>query len=128
MRLPSHCQALTLMPLFLCVSFSHSHMTQGIPFDDPRLESCQILPPAPRRVEMRRDPVLGFGFVAGSEKPVVVRSVTPGKHPGHSRAPGVTRHLLLPVRLWSLAESFQHLGVNRVSVTKCIVSFDLGKH
>ncbi|CAL8284049.1 unnamed protein product, partial [Gadus morhua 'NCC'] len=35
-------------------------------------------PPAPRLVEMRRDPVLGFGFVAGSEKPVVVRSVTPG--------------------------------------------------
>ncbi|KAK7939217.1 hypothetical protein WMY93_002543 [Mugilogobius chulae] len=31
-----------------------------------------------RKVEMRRDPVLGFGFVAGSEKPVVVRSVTPG--------------------------------------------------
>uniref|UniRef100_A0A2K6G5S7 FERM and PDZ domain-containing protein 4 n=1 Tax=Propithecus coquereli TaxID=379532 RepID=A0A2K6G5S7_PROCO len=55
-----------------------SHMTQAIPFDDPRLESCQIIPPAPRKVEMRRDPVLGFGFVAGSEKPVVVRSVTPG--------------------------------------------------
>ncbi|XP_037552447.1 FERM and PDZ domain-containing protein 4-like [Nematolebias whitei] len=36
------------------------------------------IPPAPRLVEMRRDPVLGFGFVAGSEKPVVVRSVTPG--------------------------------------------------
>ncbi|XP_061547361.1 FERM and PDZ domain-containing protein 4-like isoform X3 [Phycodurus eques] len=36
------------------------------------------LPPVPRLVEMRRDPVLGFGFVAGSEKPVVVRSVTPG--------------------------------------------------
>ncbi|XP_068165509.1 FERM and PDZ domain-containing protein 4-like [Antennarius striatus] len=35
-------------------------------------------PPAPRLVEMTRDPVLGFGFVAGSEKPVVVRSVTPG--------------------------------------------------
>ncbi|TTA98330.1 FERM and PDZ domain-containing protein 4 [Bagarius yarrelli] len=33
---------------------------------------------APRKVEMRRDPVLGFGFVAGSEKPVIVRSVTPG--------------------------------------------------
>ncbi|XP_023609511.1 LOW QUALITY PROTEIN: FERM and PDZ domain-containing protein 4 [Myotis lucifugus] len=55
-----------------------SHMTQAIPFDDPRLDSCQIIPPAPRKVEMRRDPVLGFGFVAGSEKPVVVRSVTPG--------------------------------------------------
>ncbi|VFV33652.1 ferm and pdz domain-containing [Lynx pardinus] len=53
-------------------------MTQAIPFDDPRLESYQIVPPAPRSVEMRRDPVLGFGFVAGSEKPVVVRSVTPG--------------------------------------------------
>ncbi|XP_042369294.1 FERM and PDZ domain-containing protein 4-like isoform X2 [Plectropomus leopardus] len=36
------------------------------------------VPPTPRLVEMRRDPVLGFGFVAGSEKPVVVRSVTPG--------------------------------------------------
>uniref|UniRef100_A0A8D0GEV2 FERM and PDZ domain-containing protein 4 n=1 Tax=Sphenodon punctatus TaxID=8508 RepID=A0A8D0GEV2_SPHPU len=47
-------------------------------FDDPRIEICQITPPAPRKVEMRRDPVLGFGFVAGSEKPVVVRSVTPG--------------------------------------------------
>ncbi|XP_068612299.1 FERM and PDZ domain-containing protein 4-like [Brachionichthys hirsutus] len=36
------------------------------------------VPPAPRLVEMTRDPALGFGFVAGSEKPVVVRSVTPG--------------------------------------------------
>ncbi|XP_060089947.1 FERM and PDZ domain-containing protein 4 isoform X2 [Heteronotia binoei] len=58
--------------------FFINHMTQSPPFDDPRLESCQITPPAPRKVEMRRDPVLGFGFVAGSEKPVVVRSVTPG--------------------------------------------------
>ncbi|XP_020642438.3 FERM and PDZ domain-containing protein 4 isoform X2 [Pogona vitticeps] len=55
-----------------------NHMTQSAPFDDPRIDSCQITPPAPRKVEMRRDPVLGFGFVAGSEKPVVVRSVTPG--------------------------------------------------
>ncbi|KAJ8003491.1 hypothetical protein DPEC_G00148860 [Dallia pectoralis] len=42
------------------------------------LDGVQLVPPAPRTVEMRRDPVLGFGFVAGSEKPVVVRSVTPG--------------------------------------------------
>ncbi|XP_010019729.1 PREDICTED: FERM and PDZ domain-containing protein 4-like, partial [Nestor notabilis] len=55
------------------------HMTQSATFEDPRIENCQITPPAPRKVEMRRDPVLGFGFVAGSEKPVVVRSVTPGK-------------------------------------------------
>lgn len=56
-------------------------MTQSAPFDDPRIDCCQITPPAPRKVEMRRDPVLGFGFVAGSEKPVVVRSVTPGTSP-----------------------------------------------
>ncbi|XP_008105421.2 FERM and PDZ domain-containing protein 4 isoform X3 [Anolis carolinensis] len=55
-----------------------NHMTQSATFDDPRIDTCQITPPAPRKVEMRRDPVLGFGFVAGSEKPVVVRSVTPG--------------------------------------------------
>ncbi|XP_073210972.1 FERM and PDZ domain-containing protein 4 isoform X2 [Lepidochelys kempii] len=55
-----------------------NHMTQSATFEDPRIESCQITPSAPRKVEMRRDPVLGFGFVAGSEKPVVVRSVTPG--------------------------------------------------
>ncbi|XP_043928479.1 FERM and PDZ domain-containing protein 4 isoform X2 [Protopterus annectens] len=55
-----------------------NHMIQTPAFDDPRLEGIQITPPTPRKVEMRRDPVLGFGFVAGSEKPVVVRSVTPG--------------------------------------------------
>uniref|UniRef100_A0A8C2C416 Toll-like receptor 7 n=2 Tax=Cyprinus carpio TaxID=7962 RepID=A0A8C2C416_CYPCA len=43
-----------------------------------RVDVDKFVPPAPRKVEMRRDPVLGFGFVAGSEKPVVVRSVTPG--------------------------------------------------
>ncbi|KAM9320459.1 FERM and PDZ domain-containing protein 4 [Gastrophryne carolinensis] len=58
--------------------FFISHLTQAGAFEDPRIESCQINPPVPRNVEMRRDPVLGFGFVAGSEKPVVVRSVTPG--------------------------------------------------
>ncbi|XP_069829060.1 FERM and PDZ domain-containing protein 4-like [Dendropsophus ebraccatus] len=58
--------------------FFISHLTQAATFEDPRIEGCQINPPTPRNVEMRRDPVLGFGFVAGSEKPVVVRSVTPG--------------------------------------------------
>ncbi|XP_039599559.1 FERM and PDZ domain-containing protein 4 isoform X2 [Polypterus senegalus] len=55
-----------------------NHMTHTAPFEDVRFEGNPIIPPAPRKVEMRRDPVLGFGFVAGSEKPVVVRSVTPG--------------------------------------------------
>ncbi|KAM8977298.1 FERM and PDZ domain-containing protein 4 [Pelodytes ibericus] len=58
--------------------FFLSHLTQTATFEDSRIESCQVNPPTPRNVEMRRDPVLGFGFVAGSEKPVVVRSVTPG--------------------------------------------------
>lgn len=51
---------------------SQSSSLEEVPLDG--------VPPAPRLVEMRRDPVLGFGFVAGSEKPVVVRSVTPGKN------------------------------------------------
>uniref|UniRef100_A0A3B4APA6 Uncharacterized protein n=1 Tax=Periophthalmus magnuspinnatus TaxID=409849 RepID=A0A3B4APA6_9GOBI len=49
----------------------------SVPGSNPEVH-LDGLPPAPRLVEMRRDPVLGFGFVAGSEKPVVVRSVTPG--------------------------------------------------
>ena len=49
--------------------------------EEVRLDGDKFVPPAQRKVEMRRDPVLGFGFVAGSEKPVVVRSVTPGKEP-----------------------------------------------
>ena len=37
-------------------------------------------PPEPRDYELTRDSQLGFGFVAGSEKPVVVRFVTEGEH------------------------------------------------
>ncbi|XP_041066563.1 FERM and PDZ domain-containing protein 4 isoform X2 [Carcharodon carcharias] len=55
-----------------------NHVTQSTSFEDPRLEGSQVIQPASRKIEMKRDPVLGFGFVAGSEKPVVVRSVTPG--------------------------------------------------
>lgn len=32
--------------------------------------------PEPRSVTLERSPTLGFGFVAGSEKPVIVRFVT----------------------------------------------------
>ena len=31
--------------------------------------------PEPREITLERHPELGFGFVAGSEKPVIVRSV-----------------------------------------------------
>ncbi|XP_062907073.1 FERM and PDZ domain-containing protein 4 isoform X3 [Mobula hypostoma] len=59
-------------------SYYINHVTQSTSFEDPRLEGSQVVQPTSRRIEMKRDPVLGFGFVAGSEKPVVVRSVTPG--------------------------------------------------
>ncbi|XP_037646490.1 FERM and PDZ domain-containing protein 4 isoform X3 [Sebastes umbrosus] len=55
-----------------------NHVSQSSSLDEFRLDGDKFVPPTPRKVEMRRDPVLGFGFVAGSEKPVVVRSVTPG--------------------------------------------------
>lgn len=61
--------------------FPLSHVSQSSSLEEVhRLDGVQLVPPDPRLVEMRRDPVLGFGFVAGSEKPVVVRSVTPGMH------------------------------------------------
>lgn len=68
----------TLIRLLL---FTNSHVSQSSSLEEVRLDGDRFVPPAPRKVEMRRDPVLGFGFVAGSEKPVVVRSVTPGKEP-----------------------------------------------
>ncbi|XP_023682292.1 FERM and PDZ domain-containing protein 4-like isoform X2 [Paramormyrops kingsleyae] len=54
------------------------NVSQSSSLEEVCLDGGPVAPPAPRRVEMRRDPVLGFGFVAGSEKPVVVRSITPG--------------------------------------------------
>lgn len=63
-----------LFCFYLCIS----HVSQSSSLEEVRLDGDKFVPPAPRKVEMRRDPVLGFGFVAGSEKPVVVRSVTPG--------------------------------------------------
>ena len=49
--------------------------------DDPRDDPDYVEPPKPREVELQRDLQKGFGFVAGSEKPVVVRFVTEGKGP-----------------------------------------------
>jgi hypothetical protein len=41
-------------------------------YEDPRKDWGEE-PPQPREVELSRHPELGFGFVAGSEKPVIVR-------------------------------------------------------
>ncbi|XP_061455057.1 FERM and PDZ domain-containing protein 3 [Rhineura floridana] len=50
-------------------------MQEG-PWDD--MECGQLPSDALRQVKIQRDPIYGFGFVAGSARPVVVRSVTPG--------------------------------------------------
>nr|XP_056715640.1 FERM and PDZ domain-containing protein 3 [Euleptes europaea] len=52
------------------------HVMQEESWDD--MECGQLPSDALRQVKIQRDPIYGFGFVAGSERPVVVRSVTPG--------------------------------------------------
>ena len=54
---------------------SSSHINKTSTYEDPRkwgsTEAEEV--PEPREVELDRHPELGFGFVAGSEKPVIVR-------------------------------------------------------
>ncbi|KAL9973621.1 hypothetical protein ACROYT_G020099 [Oculina patagonica] len=57
-----------------------NHVTRTTTREDPRSEADQathqhMTPPQARRIELVRDAKIGFGFVAGSEKPVVIRSV-----------------------------------------------------
>ncbi|XP_077984608.1 FERM and PDZ domain-containing protein 4-like [Glandiceps talaboti] len=53
-----------------------NHLLNNTSCDDPREDESLFL--VEREVKLMRDSILGFGFVAGSEKPVVVRSVTEG--------------------------------------------------
>ncbi|XP_068633830.1 uncharacterized protein [Battus philenor] len=56
-------------------SYYINHVNKTTTYVAP--EGCSSeSPPAPRDVVLERDPDLGFGFVAGSEKPVLVRFVT----------------------------------------------------
>ncbi|KAL5011945.1 hypothetical protein ScPMuIL_010496, partial [Solemya velum] len=55
-----------------------NHVEKYTTREDPRDDPDYIEPPVPREVELFRDPQKGFGFVAGSEKPVIVRFVTEG--------------------------------------------------
>jgi hypothetical protein len=56
----------------------YSHVNKTTTYEDPRKDFDEEPPPMPREIELIRDPVLGFGFVAGSEKPVIVRFVKEG--------------------------------------------------
>lgn len=44
----------------------------------PHFYSYDEPAPEPRCIILERHPTMGFGFVAGSEKPVIVRFVTEG--------------------------------------------------
>ena len=69
-------------------SFVSSHLNKNTTYDDPRkwsadpallalmeAEAEEESNPEPRAVTLNRDKEMGFGFVAGSEKPVIVRYV-----------------------------------------------------
>lgn len=56
----------------------HSHLEKYTTRDDPRDDPDYVEPPKPREITLSRDSQKGFGFVAGSERPVVVRFVTDG--------------------------------------------------
>lgn len=58
---------------FLC-----SHLNKCTTYEAPEIYHYDNKIPEPRLVHLTRSPKLGFGFVAGSEHPVVVRFVTEG--------------------------------------------------
>jgi FERM and PDZ domain-containing protein 4 len=55
-----------------------SHLNKTTTYERPQRYGYDVVPPKPRKVVLHRSPTLGFGFVAGSEKPVIVRFVTEG--------------------------------------------------
>ncbi|XP_068703359.1 uncharacterized protein [Montipora foliosa] len=67
-----------------------NHVTRTTTREDPRSEADQVdhdfpmIPSQTRWIEVIRDANIGFGFVAGSEKPVVIRSVIPNG-PSHEK-------------------------------------------
>ncbi|CAH2000524.1 unnamed protein product, partial [Acanthoscelides obtectus] len=56
-----------------------NHINKTTTYESPVVKNLEPPPkPEPRTVVLERSPSLGFGFVAGSEKPVIVRFVTEG--------------------------------------------------
>jgi hypothetical protein len=56
----------------------YSHLNKTTTFERPHRYGYDVTPPEPRTVVLQRSTAMGFGFVAGSEKPVIVRFVTEG--------------------------------------------------
>lgn len=62
-----------------CVSASLcSHLNKTTTYEPPICYRYDDKPPEPRLVVLQRSSKMGFGFVAGSERPVIVRFVTEG--------------------------------------------------
>lgn len=59
------------------VFFSISHFNCTTTYRAPNCETNEPLPES-REITLNRDPESGFGFVAGSERPVIVRFVEEG--------------------------------------------------
>lgn len=59
--------------------YINSHVNKTTTYETPVYRCTEPTPiPEPRNVTLERSQALGFGFVAGSEKPVIVRFVTEG--------------------------------------------------
>ncbi|XP_005188022.2 uncharacterized protein LOC101899879 [Musca domestica] len=53
-----------------------NHLNKTSTYESPECVIWDEKPPEPRVVVLQRSPTMGFGFVAGSERPVIVRFVT----------------------------------------------------
>lgn len=58
--------------------FDYSHLNKATTYEAPEIYRCDDKPPEQRLVVLTRSHTMGFGFVAGSERPVIVRFVTEG--------------------------------------------------
>ncbi|XP_055677293.1 uncharacterized protein LOC129786358 [Lutzomyia longipalpis] len=67
-----------------------NHCNKTTTYEAPDYYRCDEPPPPPepRLVILQRSPTMGFGFVAGSEKPVIVRFVTEGGPSVNKLEPG----------------------------------------
>ncbi|EDV91335.1 GH14593 [Drosophila grimshawi] len=59
-------------------SYYINHLNKTTTYEPPECIRWDEHPPEPRLVQLQRSSSLGFGFVAGSERPVIVRFVTEG--------------------------------------------------
>ncbi|XP_068156197.1 uncharacterized protein [Drosophila tropicalis] len=60
------------------LSYYINHINKTTTYEAPECIRWDEHPPEPRQVQLQRNASLGFGFVAGSERPVIVRFVTEG--------------------------------------------------